>query len=371
MAEAIAIKRPDSTSFSTRPLIVDLDGTLIRSDLLIETVFSEIGRDPLSVFGMFSALARGKAALKHRMAAANAFDASTLPYDGAVLDRVREALHSGRPVYLVSASNQLLVAAVAKHLGLFTGWFASDETNNLAGDTKARFLVEEFGERGFDYIGNDATDLAVWARAAKAITARAPAQVVRRLVRSGTDVELLSAERPTWRTWIKLLRVQQYAKNALIFVPILTAHQFFIGSVINALLAFVAFSLCASSVYVLNDLADLQSDRTHPSKRFRPLASGAVPLIQGIYAVPVLFGLSVLVSTAVSLAFSAVMLGYFGLTTVYSFVLKRKMLVDVLALSMLYVIRVIAGAVAIGVVVSEWLLAFSLFIFASLSVINR
>jgi 4-hydroxybenzoate polyprenyltransferase len=371
MAEAIAIQRPDSTSFSARPLIVDLDGTLICSDLLIETVFSEIGRDPVSVFGMFSALARGKAALKHLMAAANAFDASVLPYDGAVLARVRDALRCGRPVYLVSASNQLLVAAVAKHLGLFTGWFASDETNNLSGETKARLLVEEFGERGFDYIGNDAADLAVWARAAKAIAVRAPAQVVRHLARSGADVEHLPAERPTWRTWIKLLRVQQYAKNALIFVPLLTAHQFFIGSVMNALFAFVAFSLCASSVYVLNDLADLQSDRAHPSKRFRPLASGALPLIPGIYAVPILFGLSVLVSAAVSSAFSAVMLGYFVLTTAYSFVLKRKMLVDVVALAMLYAIRVIAGAVAIGVVVSEWLLAFSMFIFVSLALIKR
>ncbi len=369
--DALASHELDNWSVAGRPLVVDLDGTLLRSDLLIETAFAELARDPTSIFAMFHALVKGKAALKHKLGASVGLDPATLPFDAAVLARIREASDAGRPVYLASASTQQLVAAVAAHLGFFTGWFASDETNNLSGARKAQRLVAEFGERGFDYIGNDKADLAVWARANKAIAIGTSPRVSRRLEQIAGDVEYLHRERPTWRTWLKLLRVHQYAKNALIFVPLITAHQFSLDSIAKAALAFIAFSLCASSVYVLNDLADLRADRTHRSKRHRPLASGAIPPIHAIYAAPLLFASSVVVAACVSLAFLAVMFGYFMLTTAYSFVLKRKMLLDVVALAMLYAIRVVGGAVAIGVVISEWLLAFSMSIFASLALIKR
>jgi 4-hydroxybenzoate polyprenyltransferase/phosphoserine phosphatase len=354
-----------------RPLIVDLDGTLIRSDLLIETAFSEIGREPLSVFGILRALMKGKAALKHRVANPNKFDASVLPYDKVVLAKIKDASQRGRPVYLASASNESLVEAVAQHLGIFTGWFGSNETINLSGEQKARLLVERFGERGYDYIGNDAADLQVWAHAATVITVRAPAAVARRLASTASDVEHLPVDRSSLSTWTRLLRIHQYAKNVLIFVPLVTTHQFSIDWMARSLFAFVAFSLCASSGYIFNDLADLQADRRHPSKRLRPLASGDVPLVLSIYAALILFALSILISISISPLFFAVMLTYFVLTMAYSFVLKRKMLIDVVTLAMLYTIRVIAGTVAVGTVISEWLLAFSLFIFMSLALIKR
>jgi 4-hydroxybenzoate polyprenyltransferase/phosphoserine phosphatase len=359
---------PDTPS---KPLVVDLDGTLVRSDLLIETAFAEIARNPLSLLALCRTLIRGKAALKHRLAESAEFDPSVLPYDEAVLAQIRKAKQEGRRVYLASASNQRLVKAVADHVGLFTGWFASDETVNLARETKAERLVMEFGEQGYDYIGNDAADLPVWAKSAVAIVIRAPAGVIRRLAGPGVEVEYLTAEQPTWRTWIKLFRVHQYVKNALIFVPLVLAHQFSLDLITKATLAAMAFSLCASSVYVLNDLADLQADRQHPTKRLRPLASGAIPLLDGMVAVPMLFVASVVLATLVSLPFLAVLLGYFVLTTAYSFVLKRKMLIDVVVLAMLYVIRILAGAVAIDNLISEWLLAFSMFIFMSLALIKR
>jgi 4-hydroxybenzoate polyprenyltransferase/phosphoserine phosphatase len=356
---------------SARPLVVDLDGTLVRSDLLIETAFAALGRDPLSVFDMIRALVRGKAPLKHYVANLGEFDPTLLPYDEVVVSLIRKASSEGRATYLVSASNERLVRAVVEHLGLFTGWFASEEANNLSGKAKAERLVREFGEHGFDYIGNAAPDLAVWARAAKAIAIRIPRGVARRLSQAGIDVEYLPAERPTWKTWVKLLRVHQYSKNALIFVPLLTSHQFSIDSVTKACLAFVTFSACASCVYIVNDLADLSADRAHPTKRFRPLASGSIPLTQAISIAGLLFMASILTASSVSAALLGVLLCYFCLTTAYSFVLKRKMLVDVVALAMLYIIRVIAGAVAIEVAVSEWLLAFSMFIFVSLALIKR
>jgi 4-hydroxybenzoate polyprenyltransferase/phosphoserine phosphatase len=356
---------------ATRPLVVDLDGTLVASDLLIETAFAALGRRPMALLDMLVALRQGKAALKHHLAGPVDFDPSSLPYDREVLDLVRRAVSAGRPVYLASASNSRLVEKVADHLGLFTGWFASDETSNLAGSAKARKLVEAFGEKGFDYIGNDAADLPVWEKADKAIAIRTPAGVKRRLVSACPDAEHLPASRPTWRTWAKMMRVHQYAKNVLVFVPLLTSHQFAVDSIGRALLAFVAFSLCASSVYILNDLVDLQDDRGHRTKCNRPLASGAMPLIYGVVSIPLLLLAAIAIAAAISLPFLGVLLGYFALTTAYSFALKRMMLVDVITLAGLYSIRVVGGAVAAGVLVSQWLLAFCMMIFMSLALIKR
>ena len=354
-----------------RPLVVDLDGTLVRSDLLIETAFAELGRRPHALFAMLLALREGKAALKHRLSEPLDFDPGILPYDESVLALVRAARADGRPVYLASASSGRLVAAIADHLGLFTGWYASDETTNLAGTAKARQLVAAFGEKGFDYIGNDAADLPVWERAGNAIAVRAPAGVARRLAAIAPDAEHLGHERPTWRTWAKLVRVHQYAKNALVFLPLLASHKFEPAAFLQAGLAAVAFCLCASSVYVLNDLVDLQDDRRHRTKFARPLASGAVPLMHGLLAVPLLFLAAILVAAAVSLPFLGVLLAYFAITTAYSFYLKRKMLIDVLTLATLYSVRVLGGAVAIEVVVSQWLLAFCMSLFVSLALMKR
>jgi len=354
-----------------RPLVVDLDGTLVRSDLLIEAAFSELGRRPRSLWDMVVALSRGKAALKDRLSEPVDFDPGMLPYDDEVLARLHAARAEGRPVYLASASHRRLVEAVAEHVGLFDGWFATDEMTNLAGEAKARRLVEAFGERGFDYIGNDAADLPVWSRADTAIAVRAPASVARELARIAPEAEHLPHRRPGWKTWAKLLRVHQYAKNALIFLPLLAAHVFDPFAWLNAVLAAVAFSLCASGVYLLNDLIDLQDDRKHRTKCNRPLASGAIPLMHGILAVPLLLGAAAAVAISVSASFAAVLAGYFALTTAYSLVLKRKMLIDVITLGSLYSIRVLGGAVAVELAVSKWLIGFCLTLFISLALIKR
>jgi 4-hydroxybenzoate polyprenyltransferase/phosphoserine phosphatase len=365
----IEIETP--TRSEGRPLVVDLDGTLIASDLLIETAFSELGRRPHALFEMLRALASGKAALKHRLAEPVDFDPSMLPYDPAVLAFIRTAQGHGRPVYLASASHEKLVSKVASHLGLFTGWFASNETTNLAGERKAAQLVEAFGEGGFDYVGNDAADLPVWEKAARTIAIRAPARVRKQLALKRAEVEHLPCARPDWRTWAKMLRVHQYAKNALIFIPLLTSHLFTIEAMVQALLAFVAFSLCASSIYILNDLVDLQDDRRHRSKCKRPLACGAIPLMHGVVAIPILLLSAVAIAATLPPVFLGVLLGYFALTTAYSFALKRMMIVDVITLAGLYSVRVIGGAAATGITVSEWLLAFCMMIFMSLALIKR
>lgn len=369
--EPALLRRPANVDPEGVPLVVDLDGTLLRSDLLIETAFLELGRRPQSVPSIVSALMKGKAALKHRLAEGEGFDPAALPYDEEVLDRIAQARAEGRPVYLASASNSRLVGAVAHHLGVFDGWFASDHSENLSGEAKARKLVTAFGEGGFDYIGNDAPDLPVWARARRAIAVRAPDRVARQLSRVAPTAEHLPHDRPTWRVWAKLFRVHQYAKNALVFLPLLTAHLLAPQPILDAVLAAIAFSLCASGVYVLNDLIDLQDDRGHPSKCKRPLASGAIPLAHGVAAVPVLLLAAGVVGSLVSWPFVAVLAGYFALTTAYSFWLKRMMLVDVITLASLYCVRVVGGAVAVDLVASKWLLAFCMSLFMSLALIKR
>jgi len=354
-----------------KPLVVDLDGSLVRSDLLIETTFAELGRRPAVIFDVIALLFKGKAALKHHIGSLGAFDPALLPYDPVILDHIKSARAAGRQVYLASASTERLVAAIAAHLGVFDGWFASSNANNLSGRAKADLLVETFGEGGFDYIGNDKADLHVWSRADQALTIRSGKSVMRRLSTSHGNIRELEHEKPTLKTWLKLFRVHQYAKNMLVFVPVATSHSFGLMTLFVAALAFIAYCLCASAVYVLNDLVDIAADREHQTKRTRPLASGDIPLLHAIWCIPILLIAGLATAFMVSPAFLVVVIGYLGLTTAYSFYLKRKMIVDVITLAMLYTARVIGGAVAIHVPLSQWLLAFSMFIFTALALMKR
>ncbi|HTJ57355.1 MAG TPA: UbiA family prenyltransferase [Devosiaceae bacterium] len=366
-----AARRGHAPAVGGRALVVDLDGTLVATDLLIETAVLSLTHHPTSALGMLRALVRGKAAVKQHCAERAAIDPGALPYRPEVLAAIERAREDGRPVYLASASNARIVATIASHLGLFAGWYASDGTTNLAGRNKATLMVQEFGTGGFDYIGNDAADMAVWKVSAKALTVNASGDVERRLQRLGIEREPLLRSNASWRAWLRMLRVHQYAKNLLVFVPLFAAHLLQAHAVLAAVAAFVAFCLAASSSYILNDLVDLQDDRGHRSKRHRPLASGAVPLVHGLLASPLLLFAAIAIAAAISLPFLVLLVGYFVLTTAYSYSLKRKMLVDVIVLAGLYTIRIVGGAVAVNVVVSAWLLTFSIMIFTSLALIKR
>lgn len=353
------------------PLVIDLDGTLIRSDLLVESLSGAVAADPRVVLDLFNAWYTSRAALKQAAAHASHVDVATLPYDADVIGIIKDAKAAGRPVYLASASNERLVEQVARHLGLFDGWYASNAAINLKADAKAARLVAEFGEKGFDYVGNDAADLPVWAKSRKAIAVRTSADTAGKLRALSSDAQVLNSDTAGWRAWLKLLRVHQYAKNLLVFVPLVAAHAFSAGSISRAVLAFVAFSLCASGVYILNDLIDLAADRAHPTKKNRPLAAGTVPILQALVAAPVLLIAAFLLAAMTNPMFVAILAIYVVLTSAYSLWLKRKMLVDAVALAGLYTLRVIGGATAIVVPVSKWLLAFSLFIFMSLALVKR
>lgn len=354
-----------------RPLVVDLDGTLVRSDLLVESIFAHLGRNPWRIVHLLFAIWRGKAALKAEVAADTEIDASRLPYDEAVVSLIQERRAAGGQLFLASASNERYVQAVADHLDLFDGWFASTAQENLSSDVKARRLVEVFGEGGFDYVGNGRADLAVWNVAHERIAVRASPWVRSKLREIDNGATLLESAGGRARAWIKLLRVHQWAKNALVFVPLVTAQRFDPLALGEGIGTFVAFSLAASAIYILNDLVDLDSDRKHPSKRRRPLAAGTVSITRAVLLMPALLAVAFVGAAVIGPAVAVVLLAYVLLTMAYTFVLKRKMLVDVLALASLYTIRVVGGAMAISVPVSEWLLAFSMFIFTALALVKR
>jgi len=353
------------------PLCVDLDGTLIRTDMLLESALALVRRNPFFLFRFVVWLVRGRARLKRQIAARAEIDVATLPYDGRVLAWLRDG-GDGRRRVLCTASDQRWADAVAEHVGGFDEALGSDGVRNLGGRGKAAALCERYGERGFDYAGNAATDLHVWRRARRAIVVNARPGVLAR-ARAECEVEqVFGRVGGGWRAWLAALRPHQWAKNALVFVPLLAAHQLFVpGVALRGGFAFAAFCLCASAAYLLNDLLDLDADRRHPRKRARPFASGALPLEAGLAAAPMLTLAAFAIAFALSPGFALVLFAYALVTLAYSLALKRVALVDVLALAGLYTVRIVGGAAAIPVPASSWLLAFSMFLFFGLAMLKR
>lgn len=353
------------------PLCVDLDGTLIRSDLLVESALSLFARNPLMLFCMLAWLLRGKAYLKQQIALRVDLDAAHLPYHHGVLDWIREQQIS-RPTVLCTASDLRLAEKVAFHVGGFESLLASDGKLNLSGRRKAQALVDRYGERGFDYAGNAQVDLEVWRHARAAIVVESGTRLSTLAARTTQVARTFPAPRPSLRLWVKALRMHQWVKNILVALPLLAAHRVLdLHAVIAVAFAFVSFGCCASSVYLTNDLLDLASDRQHHRKRHRPFAAGSLPLMAGPLAAGLLllagFGLAWFITPT----FLFVLLGYYILTTAYSLRLKRMMMLDVIALATLYTTRILAGAAAIHAPPSFWLLAFSMFIFLSLAMVKR
>jgi 4-hydroxybenzoate polyprenyltransferase len=354
------------------PLCVDLDGTLIKTDLLWESLVLLLKRRPFLVFAVPFWLLRGRAHLKAKLAECVTINPASLPCHQAFLDFLRAENSAGRELYLVTASDARPAAEMARHFGLFREVLGSDGKVNLRGRNKGAKLAGRFGERGFDYAGNSTVDLPVWTRAREAIVVNASPALERRASRETTVGRVFPPEQSRARAFVRALRPHQWVKNVIIFVPLLTSHKIAQpGMAAAALLAFGAFCLCASGVYILNDLLDLEVDRHHATKRRRPFAAGDLPISIGLVAAPLLFGASAALACALPLRFAAALAFYAVLTTSYSMRLKQLALIDVFCLSGLYTIRLVAGHEATGIAYSFWLLVFSIFIFLSLALVKR
>jgi 4-hydroxybenzoate polyprenyltransferase len=353
------------------PLAVDLDGTLVRSDLLMESLAAALKRNPLDILVLPLWLARGRARLKSELAKRSDVDASLLPYDPAVLRELRRQRSEGRWLILATAADGALARRVADHLGIFDDVIASDGERNLKREAKARALTERFGEGGFDYMGEDRHDVPVWRHAREAYVVGSDA-IAAEARAAGKPVHVIAREPARAASLFRALRAYQWAKNILLFVPLLTAHVLFDpDALLAAALAFVAFSLAASSVYLANDVTDLQDDRRHPTKRNRPLASGELHIGYAMMLVPGLLAAAFAIATLLPSDFGLLLAMYLAVNLAYSLGLKRVPLVDVFVLAGLYTLRILAGAAAVDVPVSHWLLAFSLFAFLSLALAKR
>ncbi|MDA8586926.1 UbiA family prenyltransferase [Rhodobacteraceae bacterium] len=351
-------------------LVVDLDGTLSRTDTLHESLLGLVTRDPLKLLKLPSWLAEGRAGLKARLADLGVVDPASLPLNEAVIETVKTARAAGRRTALVSAADHRQVTAVAEATGLFDEAFGSAENQNLKGDNKAAFLNDRYGVGKFDYIGDSKADVPVWQAAREAITVGANTRL--RNAAEAVNQTTRHIDPPTGqsRAMLKAIRPHQWSKNALLFLPLLAAHDF--TQIFSVLLGFIAFCLTASAVYVINDLVDLSADRAHPRKCKRPFASGALSATTGaIMAGGLLLFAIVLGLLTGNPAFLAVLGLYLVVTFAYSLWLKRKLIVDVLVLAGLYTVRIIAGGAAASVVLSPWMLGFSMFLFLALAAVKR
>lgn len=359
-------------------LFVDLDGSLVATDLLWEHLFAMLKEKPWLVVLLPIWLLKGKSGLKAEVARRIEAKPELLPYNPALLELLHSRKESGTRLVLATASPRPWAEAVARHLGLFDAVLATEPGRNLKGEGKLAAIREYCRDHGVDrfgYVGDSDADLPIWKASASALIVRPSGSLSRRLgaLGSSVTVEAVGKPRKPVRSALRALRPHQWAKNGLVFVPLITGQRF--GdpdSVLAATIAAIAFSLCASAIYLINDLVDLEADRAHPEKRRRPFASGDLPLSWGppmaVACLAVAFGLSIATLPA---AFVATLALYLALTTAYSFVIKSRLMVDVLLLAGLYSIRIFAGGTATGIPISEWLIGFSMFLFLSLAFVKR
>lgn len=356
----------------TELLVVDLDGTLIRSDMLFESFWSGLSADWRSPFTGLVALSRGRAALKQHLSEVSRVDIATLPFDPDVVSYVREHRMRGGRTALVTASDQGLAERIAEHLGIFDEVHGSDGMRNLKGKAKADFLKQQLGAAPFSYMGDSAADLHVWKHAERIITVNASRSVRREAEALGRPVEHLGAMPGDPIPYLRAIRPHQWLKNSLVFLPMLAAHKLTWEMFGLSLAAFVAFSLVASSAYVLNDLLDLPADRNHPRKCRRPFAAGTASIAYGTLLAPCLAGLGALIAGVFGGWWCLLaVIFYYVLTLAYSLNFKRRIVLDICVLAGLYTMRIIVGGLATGTPLSVWLLAFSIFFFFSLAAVKR
>jgi 4-hydroxybenzoate polyprenyltransferase/phosphoserine phosphatase len=367
-------------------LCVDLDGTLVKSDTLHDSALALARHRPAALLNIPGWLLQGKAALKRHLANSIQLDVVHLPYNRELLQYLEQQRATGRPIYLATAADADTATRIAAHLGLFTGVLASDGHLNLAGKNKLAAFQSRFGDN-FSYIGNALPDLPLLQHCQEPMVAN-PTPALRAALRKAriTPIRSFDERVSPLKAWLKAIRLHQWAKNTLIFLPLLLAHAWAPGLIAAAVVAFLSFGLCASATYVVNDLLDLDADRQHPRKRLRPFASGDLSALSGIALIALFLAASFTLATLIPRVITTFSPGLFLLrphrfllwlgiylvtTLAYSLRLKRVVMVDVIVLSGLYTVRILAGSAATGVVVSTWLASFSIFFFLSLAFVKR
>ncbi len=361
--------RADSTA-DAPPLVIDLDGTLLRTDLFHESILRLVKINPWAVACIPVWLPRGKAYVKHRVSGLVKLDSATLPFHEELIAWLRLERARGRRIVLATASDRAQAEAVVAQLELFDEIIGSDGIRNLRGHEKLKAIREYLGDQ-FDYAGDATPDLPLWQASREAILSNPslPLEIKAKRVANVTKVFRYPANRP--KTVLKALRVYQWVKNLLLFIPLVTHRIHQPAVILDVVVAFLAFGFCASSVYVANDLLDLESDRHHANRKNRPFANGSITVRVGVYLTVVCFSAGMLLAFALGGAFPLLLLGYVCLSSLYSYGLKRIPVVDVVTLATLYLVRVAAGHVVTGIEPSLWLVPLTFFLFLSLALSKR
>ncbi|HNN86625.1 MAG TPA: UbiA family prenyltransferase [Pseudomonadales bacterium] len=355
------------------PICVDLDGTLLKTDTLHELLVRVLKQKPWLLFWLPVWLMQGKHVLKRELAARCQLNAAWLPYNQNFLARLRSEHAAGRQLILTTGAHYLVAQAVADYLGIFSAIYATDDRQNLTGVKKAAKLVEIFGEKTFSYAGNDAVDMPVWERSDEVWIVNASPRIAKMAAQKFSVNHQYDLKHGlTLKSLLKAVRLHQWAKNILVFIPLLASHKALEFSLLqNTLLAFLAFGCSASLSYVINDIGDLDADRQHRSKHKRPFACGELSIPNGLTLVLLLATCAIFLTSFLPLSFASALVAYLVITNLYSMRLKNFPVLDVAILAGLYTLRVVAGGLATGVEVSFWLLAFSGFIFLSLAIVKR
>jgi 4-hydroxybenzoate polyprenyltransferase len=366
------VSQPGPAEATLRPLCVDLDGTLVKSDTLVDSLLALVRRRPALVFALPGKLFRGKAAFKAFITESVSLDVESLPYNHKLLEYLKEQRALGRPLYLATGADIVLARRVSASLGIFAGVLASDGATNLTGNKKLDGLRSRLGPGDFDYVGNATPDLPLLTQATEAMLANPSVALRSRLRSRGIKPTREFIERRNPLTALaRAMRPHQWAKNLLIFLPPLLAHAFAMSVLFSAFLAFVCFSLTASATYMINDLLDIETDRHHHSKRRRSFAAGDLSPIVGAGVAVAFLLIAFLSARMLPLLFYGWLTFYLISTLAYSLYLKRVPLMDVLTLSGLYTLRLMAGSAASGARISHWLGGFSVFLFFSLAIVKR
>ena len=355
-----------------KPLVVDLDGTLIKTDLLYEGFILLLRKNLLYIFPCLFWLLRGKAYLKCRILKIVHITPELLPYNKRVLNFLQKEFDNGRKLILATASPLSTALEISRHHPIFDEVYGTEENINLKGKQKLKLLMAHFGEFEFDYIGNSRSDLVIFASSRYSYLVN-PTRSLERSAGKISNLKYTFRSRKTsLKDYIKAIRVHQWVKNFLIFVPLITSHSFYSADLLmQAIAGFFAFSFVASGGYLVNDLSDLNSDRSHPTKRFRPLASGQISILTGSILAFILFAGGLFLASKLNTLFLCIVVFYFLASLSYSLYFKRFALYDVFILALLYSTRVIAGGMVTNIPLSFWLISFSTFLFLSLAFVKR
>jgi len=354
------------------PLVVDLDGTLTVTDTLHESFARLLFEDPLAALVALTRIPRGAAVVKRFIVTRCAPEPAGLPYRTDLIALLKTEKARGRALHLVTAADQQIADAVAAELGLFDSATGSDGARNLKAERRCTHLRERFPD-GYIYAGDAMADLPVFREAQAVILCDAAPPTEAAVAASGAQVLARFRRVPQpWRAWLSATRVHQWTKNLLLFVPLFVGHAYHDPrQVAAAALGFALLCALSSATYLINDLADLEADRHHPSKQHRPFASGQLSVAHGLIVAPLLILGALAGAYALAPPFAAALFGYLALTSAYSFRLKRIALVDVFVIGVLFTTRIVMGAEVIGIGHSPWLLSFALAFFLSLALAKR